>query len=1116
MEFKSMLCEICGGTEFVEKNGVLVCIHCDANYQKQVKEETEEEKEARILRVSRFDDAEKELRMSPPHFDYAEDKFSELIKQYPTWSVGYWGVVRSKYGIKYEIDLDGKTIPSCYKSSYEDFRNDIYFKKALEYAETKELKEKYKSEAQTCKEWREKAKQFDYDIFISFKASENGEETRDAREMQNLYAFLTEKGYKVFFSPVSMRSVVGRADWDAYIFNALEKARVMILYGSNVDYFTTTWIENEWTRYLRMIGKGMKNSDSLIVAYENFDANALPRQLRKLQAINAGEKTFYPTLLERIADIFAKDVVRPTAIERREVKGGAVGKKATHIEDSVQTIEAGASNITRKTRLDTIAVEKRTIASDSIGYVPSASDTVQTAVRCLQQGAYDNAEMFFDDCINENKTNGSAWLGLLCTKLENPALYNEIVNSTTVAYTFAENDEQELSGLIEELQNAIEFAPDRQIAENILSYVLYAIRIITCKSEVNNGLQALFDLIIKYESSIYNEAVDYISNCIPEISRICPTGYEKICREVLARITDVNRYVELIENIIQGYISDKSILKVKEWNDKLLEVDESNLKANMRAVYLLVDSVDVNSFQQRQLNVHVETTVIPYLEQMVHHISKNDAESVLRFASEMELYSLENNKLSNAEAYFDFVVKYSFQGREEFLEKHKAYTDFLAANSAENFFEKYLRTMSHERVDWHISQRIRFADKLREIAQIDLATKMYNSVFILEEDNFSALNGLFAASIRLCGKPYSNIQWENFNVVNFEKILEHCPNSKTQLRIVQQYLDVCISSIDKEHYSNFVYQDKTLEQLLKYFPASEGKKMYSYVDEISDCFLKEEEYDLALKYANLSLQNEPTYNVKARYNILFATLKCSKLTDFVKCEQFDKNMQEYKLLLLSCKGNDEALQKYIEIAKKNEKFVSEAKRKRADEAQRAKEKKEREERETAERRAREAREEAQRQEQLRADKAVVLEKQRDVRIRAFVFLLFPVGMFILALIGGKNIDWDYFEDAMYAPVVLIIALFGIAITNWVFSYKCFNVSSTLRDAKVLEPNLLTTTNKTLANSKIVTIISIVSACLEFSLFYIPAIIMGVAMLVLVALLILLIGFLWFIFTGGKR
>ena len=89
--------------------------------------------DASLLQYIIFADVDRQLLrlLSPLPFDMAEDKFSELIKQYPTWSAGYWGVLRAKYGIKYEIDFDGKTIPSCYKSSYEDFREDIYFKKAV-------------------------------------------------------------------------------------------------------------------------------------------------------------------------------------------------------------------------------------------------------------------------------------------------------------------------------------------------------------------------------------------------------------------------------------------------------------------------------------------------------------------------------------------------------------------------------------------------------------------------------------------------------------------------------------------------------------------------------------------------------------------------------------------------------------------------------------------------------------------------------------------------------------------------------------------------------------------------------------------------------------------------
>ena len=87
-------------------------------------------------------------------------------------------------------------------------------------------------------------------------------------------------------------------------------------------------------------------------------------------------------------------------------------------------------------------------------------------------------------------------------------------------------------------------------------------------------------------------------------------------------------------------------------------------------------------------------------------------------------------------------------------------------------------------------------------------------------------------------------------------------------------------------------------------------------------------FDYAIKYANLSISNEPTYNIKARYVILLATLKCKNEQEFTKCEQFDKNMPEYKMLLLSCRSDAEALQKYTLLAKKNEGGVELIKRQR--------------------------------------------------------------------------------------------------------------------------------------------------------------------------------------------
>ena len=101
-------------------------------------------------------------------------------------------------GIKYENDPNGNKVPSCYKSSYEDFRRDSDFMKALELAENDfiydGLQDQAKLIAGVCKEWREETKKYNYDIFISFKDEDKslGISDEDRNEMNGLYDFLKD------------------------------------------------------------------------------------------------------------------------------------------------------------------------------------------------------------------------------------------------------------------------------------------------------------------------------------------------------------------------------------------------------------------------------------------------------------------------------------------------------------------------------------------------------------------------------------------------------------------------------------------------------------------------------------------------------------------------------------------------------------------------------------------------------------------------------------------------------------------------------------------------------------------------------------------------------------
>ena len=310
MGLKANICRVCGGA--LKNCGTYYkCVCCDTEYRID-DSMTKAEVEAYFDRLNDFADAERNLSVAPPRFDEAESEFSLIVQKYPDWSAGYWGLVRAKFGIKFERDLSGKAVPSCYKSTYEDFRNTDEYKKAIALAETPELRQSYEGWAdyiaRDTKEWREEAQKYDYDVFICFKASNDldGSETRDAREMHKLYDLLKDKGYRVFFSPVTLITdgVVGKGS-GPYIFNALDKAKALIVYGSRKEYFSSTWVQNEWQRYLRAIKAGKKEKDSLIVLYEGFNPKELPQGLRRIQGIEYGISA-YPAVLSALKRIYDK------------------------------------------------------------------------------------------------------------------------------------------------------------------------------------------------------------------------------------------------------------------------------------------------------------------------------------------------------------------------------------------------------------------------------------------------------------------------------------------------------------------------------------------------------------------------------------------------------------------------------------------------------------------------------------------------------------------------------------------------------------------------------------------------------------------------------------------
>jgi SAM-dependent methyltransferase len=143
----------------------------------------------------------------------------------------------------------------------------------------------------------------EFEIFISFKATDNGIVTRDAQVASELYHTLTQRGFRVFFSSETL--LKGKSgDFSKEIDSALDDARLLIVVSSNTEYITSRWVEYEWKTFNADILSNLKSRGEIITFTDDLDPRELPRVLRYVQNYNYSDKekllTFVHNFFDRV------------------------------------------------------------------------------------------------------------------------------------------------------------------------------------------------------------------------------------------------------------------------------------------------------------------------------------------------------------------------------------------------------------------------------------------------------------------------------------------------------------------------------------------------------------------------------------------------------------------------------------------------------------------------------------------------------------------------------------------------------------------------------------------------------------------------------------------------
>lgn len=301
MEYK---CKICAGSlSFDSKSRIAICDYCGT---KQVLPLFSDESAQRL-----YDRGNNYLLQN--EYDKAENLFSQLLSISPEDPEIYWNLVLCKYGVTFVKDPQtDKYIPTCNRTHFQSVFQDDNYIKTLEYSDN-DKKEYYKENATTIDNIQRgilsvSKQEKPFDIFISYKETDaDGSRTKDSIEAQKLYDKLTEAGYKVFFSRITLENKIG-TEYEPYIYAALHSSKVMLTICSSKENIESAWVKNEWSRFLVL--RQNDSSKTLIPLYFDMSRSDLPEEFAILSVQDMAKDDFEQELLRGIKKLIPLPILK--------------------------------------------------------------------------------------------------------------------------------------------------------------------------------------------------------------------------------------------------------------------------------------------------------------------------------------------------------------------------------------------------------------------------------------------------------------------------------------------------------------------------------------------------------------------------------------------------------------------------------------------------------------------------------------------------------------------------------------------------------------------------------------------------------------------------------------
>ena len=234
-------------------------------------------------------------------FDRAMEIYNKILDKNANDAEAYWSLLLCRFGVVYVKDAGGYK-PTINRMQCTSILADEDYRAACKHADA-EQREIYMREAGKINDIQRRylkivESERPFDVFICFKNEPKGKAFG-----QDFYNLLTSRGYRVFFSAATLKSLAGE-EYEPYIYAALQSARVMIVIATSAENVNSPWVKNEWQRFLLLM---REDKDRLLIpAVSGMRPEELPADFSHLEAVNLNEMTGAAILLERTRDALHK------------------------------------------------------------------------------------------------------------------------------------------------------------------------------------------------------------------------------------------------------------------------------------------------------------------------------------------------------------------------------------------------------------------------------------------------------------------------------------------------------------------------------------------------------------------------------------------------------------------------------------------------------------------------------------------------------------------------------------------------------------------------------------------------------------------------------------------